>query len=90
MSQTPFRSVGQQRRTEATNVKRSAPDRTRQTNELARQQNLEFDNLQTVIGIDQKLQLSNRLVLFLIGPLRFTFLGPSFTDFIAGIFILVS
>lgn len=63
MSQTPFRSVGQQRRTEATNVKRSAPDRTRQTNELARQQNLEFDNLQTVIGIDQKLQLSNRLVL---------------------------
>jgi len=63
MSQTPFRSVGQQRRTEATNVKRSAPDRTRQTNELARQQNLQFDNLQTVIGIDQKLQLANRLVL---------------------------
>jgi hypothetical protein len=63
MSQTPFRSVGQQRRTEATNVKRSAPDRTRQTNELARQQQLQFDNLQTVIGIDQKLQLSNRLVL---------------------------
>jgi|14BtaG_2_1085337.scaffolds.fasta_scaffold01457_2 hypothetical protein len=63
MSQTPFRSVGQQRRTEATNVKRSAPDRSAQTNELARQQKLQFDNLERVINIDQKLQLANDQVL---------------------------
>tara|TARA_B100000459_G_scaffold46947_1_gene24530 strand:+ start:1088 stop:3727 length:2640 start_codon:yes stop_codon:yes gene_type:complete len=63
MSQTPFRSVGQQRRTESTNVRRSAPDRSQQTKELARQQALQRDNLRTVIDIDQKLQLANTQVL---------------------------
>ena len=60
MSQTPFRSV-QQRSSQSEGLSNlQAPDRTRQTQELARQQNIQNQNLQTVIGINQKFTSFNQ------------------------------
>tara|TARA_B100001094_G_C18188900_1_gene805790 strand:+ start:898 stop:3546 length:2649 start_codon:yes stop_codon:yes gene_type:complete len=55
MSQTPFRSV-QLKASQAEGLSNlKAPDRSKQTAELARQQNQQRQNLQTVIGLQQNL-----------------------------------
>jgi hypothetical protein len=63
MSQTPFRSV-QQRASQAEGISNlKAPDRSKQTAELARQQNVQNQNLQTVIGLNQQFTAFNQQTL---------------------------
>jgi len=60
MSQTPFRSI-QQRVSQSEGISdRKAPDRSKQTAELARQQNIQNQNLQTVIGLNQNFSALNQ------------------------------
>ena len=63
MSQTPFRSV-QQRASQSEGISNlQAPDRSKQTAELARQQNIQNQNLQTVIGLNQQVYAFNQQTL---------------------------
>jgi len=63
MSQTPFRSV-QQRASQSEGISNlQAPDRSKQTAELARQQNIQNQNLQTVIGLNQQVSAFNQQTL---------------------------
>jgi len=60
LSQTPFRSI-QQRVSQSEGISdRKAPDRSKQTAELARQQNIQNQNLQTVIGLNQNFASLNQ------------------------------
>jgi len=60
MSQTPFRSV-QQRASQSEGISNlKAPDRSKQTAELARQQNIQNQNVQTAIGLNQKFTAFNQ------------------------------
>ena len=60
MSQTPFRSVTQRVSQSEGISDRKAPDRSKQTAELARQQNIQNQNLQTVIGLNQNFSAINQ------------------------------
>lgn len=55
MSQTPFRTVDFRTRQSQGKTNLTAPDRTKQTSELERQQRSEAEALQTVIGLNQNL-----------------------------------